>query len=784
VGENVNTTPLWQSPVNGVEGDQNSVNSSSNVNQLLGTHNINTVYEGANIVTPFGGTRFTMVVPGNSTDYAQPFTMPAGKTSIGRITIPMSSFGTGSDVSVSLCNDNGSGSPVTTSPIASATIPASWISNLGDLTGLANSTKPLATARYNSRYATGSINSNAWAGPAGDGSGGAAQSASVFTSGNYTILAGGETSVPVGNITVVPYTGGNTIGLGVSNPTVPKGAFWSTVVTTQDSLVFAGGNDGTGSLTQVWVAGWDPNTGAVSSWSSQASLPRPIQQASGASFGNTVYMVGGYDSTGPSVLNTVYSATVNNGQLSSWNLVSSLPIFIHSPVVAVIGNWMIVAGGSTILFGTAVNNVYYAYINPDGSLNTWNTGPSLPVAMWAYAPGWDTAITDSSVSAVGGYTTSTTYTNAIQTLSVSPTDGPADQWITQQWREAGVELVASYNSGNDVWLMINPNIPQSKTYYTSLTPAPIMSIPLAATGLTPGNVYHVVFQQHRIPSPAVGTQYGFGDASPLPFNALQSSRHGGSWSTSFLGNTWSMLLSVYDGTASGEILHTWEDPTNTGNTADSNHATRTSTFVYNHAGLLTGDLESVQKPNNPLNLNSTFTSGVANWTPTNCTFVQSNAQVHGGFSFSGLMTPNGTSATVYVESNKGPTLTDIGPSNAPNWYLANGWVYSPTGYSSVSLSVNWYDSSNNFLSTSSNSVSVPAATWTYLTNYFQVPAGASQGTLVPTEGGTPSVSNVLYLSNITLAVSPEVTSYISPVSQITYPTTGAMWPPTGVVQIA
>lgn len=779
------TTPGWREAVNGLIGDQNAVNASSQINQLLGSHAVTPIYEGSSIVSADGGTQFSWIVGGNANDYSQPFTMPAGKTSVGRVTIPMMTFGTGSDVCVSLCADNGSGSPVTVSPLASTTIPISWFGNLGDSTGIANTTKPLATSRYNTRYASGNILSSPWSGPAGDGSGGAAQNSSIFTSGNYTILAGGFTTVPVSGVNVIPYTGGSTIGLGVPQQSVPKAAFFSTVVATSDSLVFAGGNDSSSTLTQVWVAGWNPNTGSVNSWSSQAALPTPIQQASGASFGSTVYIVGGFNNGTSTVLNTVYSASVVNGQLTAWNLSSHLPTAVHTPVVSVIGNWMIVAGGSTTGTGTASSNVYYTQINSDGSLNAWITGPSLPVAMWCYAPGWDTAITDSSVSVVAGSTGVGTYTNAIQTLSVSPTDGPADQWVVQQWRESGVELMAAFNTGNGTWLMVNPNIPISKYFYTNLTPTPVMSIPLPASGLTPGSIYHVVLQQHRIPSSYVNTQYGISDATPLPLPALQSVRHSGTWTTNSFGSTWSIPITVFDKTPSGSVIHTWEDPSSTGNTADSNHAFKSSTMVYNHLGLLTGNLEAIQKPNNPLNLNSTFNSGVGNWTATNCTFVQSNAQVHGGFSFSGLITPNGTSATVFVESNKGPTLTNINSAtNSSNWYLAQGWVYSPTGYSNVSLSVNWYDSANNLLSTSSSVVSVPAATWTYLTNYFQVPNGASQGTLVPTESGTPSASNTLFLSNITLTISPEVVTYFSPVDQIQYPTVGTAWPPIGVVQLA
>lgn len=347
-------------------------------------------------------------------------------------------------------------------------------------------------------------------------------------------------------------------------------------------------------------------------------------------------------------------------------------------------------------------------------------------------------------------------------------------------------MMAAFPTGNGQWFVVNTNIPTNEYFYTTLTPVPQISVPLPATGLTPGNTYHVILQQHQRTS-ADYLSYGITNETPVPIGpvALSSPRHGNSWTPVVGTGNWTLPITVHDNTPTGPVLHTWEDPSlgNSGATPNANLASRTSTLTYTDTGLLLGVLEATARPNLPLNSNPTFTSGVTGWTATNCTLAQSNAQTHGGLPFSGLITPNGTSATVFAESNLGPVRPNLSTLNAPFWYQAQGWVYSPTGYSSVSLSVNWYDSAGTYLSTSSNTVSVPATTWTFLNNYYVVPVGAAQGTLVPTESGTPTGSNLLYLSNVTLTLSPECAGVLSSVAQVNYPT-GALWPPTGVTQLA
>ena len=780
------TTPNWQAATNGLPTNQNAANASAQANQVLGTHAITPVYEGVKLVRPLGGSNLQWNTFGNTTDIDQPFVLPAGATSIGRVTLPILPSGAGADLLVTLYPDNGSGSPNLNSSLAATCVPASWINNMAAPLGLPSG-GPLASPKFNTLSGTGGFGAQPWAGPVGDASG-VAQNSSVTVSGNFCITAGGSTTAAVATVNTIPYLGGTEMGRGVPQTPLPKATFYGTLAATSTSLIYAGGVNVTAAISNVWVASWDPNTGIVGSWSSQTALPTALYAAAGAVWNNTVYIIGGTDGTNSS--SSVSFTSVSNGQISSWIAGPSLPQALNSAICGVVGNWLIVAGGSTS--GNVASPVqssasYYAAIQADGSLGAWQTGPGMVLGVSAYGPGWDVVVTDSALVAVCGYAAGISVTDAVFVLPVSPL-GVGERWYTFLWREGGVEMVGGFPIGDGQWIVMNPNIPVSQYFYTTLTPVPQISVPLPVSGLTAGNTYHVVVQQRQPAGAADYLSYGITMETPaLSGNppALQSPRHANTWTQVVGSGTWTIPMTVYDNTAAGEILHTWEDPSvgNSGSNTNANLAARTSTYVYSNQGLLQGLFEATARPNNPLNSNPTFTSGVSGWTPTNCTLTQSAVQTHGGFAFSGLITPNGTSATVYAESNKGPVRPNLSTVNAPHWYQAQGWVWSPTGYSSVSLSVNWYDSAGTYLSTSSNAVAVAATTWTYLNNYYLVPVGAAQATLVPTEAGTPSSSRLLYLSNVTLTLSPECSGALASVSQVNYPPS-APWPPIGVTQLA
>lgn len=787
------TTPNWEAATNGVTSNLETTNQSAQLSQFLGTHLIRPMSTGTPIVQPNNYTQnsstdtlnMTWLTYGNNTDFSQPFTMPPGNTSLRRVIVAVNPVGNGADLSVTLHPDS-SGSPNVNSVLASTTIPAGEINALAAPNGISNA-GPISTARFNTIYGSTPSTNFPWAYPTSGLTN--LSLTSSDQSGSYLVLCGGANAIsgnPVSQVVSQKYLGGGLLDLPVQQPQLPQATVNGSMSLTSNFIVYTAGITGNGWTTLVqntWVASWDSNTNSVGAWSAQANYPVTTYCASSAAFGDTIYVLGGYvnNSTARSDVNW---ATINNGQITSWTPGPALPVALGNTFAGVIGNWLIVAGGTPTFGGAPQTAMYYARINSDGSLGNWQTGPAMPIGTMGWSDGMSMAINGNVFSIVGG--------NQLGTIgsffSIVFTDsGPADRWVASSLNEvtgqSGFNVAALFDAGNGVVDLVNIYTRVSSYNYVKYIPVPTISVPLPVSGLTSGSTYHVVLRQAQNTSRADYLQYGL-NKNMLASDALKSPRHSTSaWTT--IQSGYSMPLWVYDtlSTDTSPILHMWEDGTSTGSTATSNLGSAHKTFTYTRFQQPLGICDTTTKPNDPLNKNPTFTSGVANWTPQNCTFVQSSAQVQGGFSFSGLMTPNGVASAPKVASELIPITPSLTSQGTLQWYMANGWFYSPTGWATTTLSIDWYTASSTFISTSSSTVAIPAATWTNYTNTFQPPANAAFASIDFIESGTPAASNTVYFSNVMLVSPLELIPTLSSVNQVTYGSSGA-WPATGVTQLS
>jgi hypothetical protein len=225
---------------------------------------------------------------------------------------------------------------------------------------------------------------------------------------------------------------------------------------------------------------------------------------------------------------------------------------------------------------------------------------------------------------------------------------------------------------------------------------------------------------------------------------------------------------VFDQTVTGPITHTWEDG-----------GARISTLAYATTpdqrllGLAEATRIEVQT-----NQNSGFESGTSPWgiNPSNGTLVQSSTQAKEG-SYSAQITPFGTAASMFIQSE----LISCLPGQA---VTVNGWMWFTNAVTSnASMSVFWYTLLGVFISSSSNLVSVGAASWTQLTNTFTAPATAYFYSINPTLSGTPAATQIFYVDQV--YATTLVTEQVSSVVQVPYP--GAWpsghWPPEGLVEL-
>lgn len=771
----MNTTPLWVSAHNGGPADVNAFNGSQDVYQNLGTHIVSPIFTGTRTVAPSGGAQFQWINTGNDVDVSQRFQLDVGQNSIARVVVPVKPVGDGADLVVSVCADL-SGQPDVNNPIASTLIPASWTTALAAPHGLAAG-GPLAVPQFNTMYTTGDVQQVPWTAPSSSVNG-PYDDATTHTSGNYIISAGGYDGVSTTQVALVGtsrYLGSGMLSLSTVQPPLPQPTSDGGMTTTNNMIIYAGGRipSAPNYTDSVWGASWNPNTGIIGSWSAQTSLPAPLHSGFLVSWNDTaVYHIGGHnEALGVDVLD-VYISTMNNGQLGPWVYGPPIPDFRSHAFAAVIGNWLVLAGGSDNA-GNAISSVLYAEIMSDGSLGAWRNGPNMPTPMQSYSSGWDLAITDSAIIIVGGVTTSFLLSKAVMILTVTEF-GLADAWYSTNWSHIGASQCGAFVQEDGNWELISQNFFDPFYEYTTLTPVPMISIPLPAAGLVAGNAYHLVFRQNQANGAADYLSYGITNSAYV-FDLLSSPRYSATpWAQYSPGL--SMPVSVYNNAVTGPHLHTWED-------ANGNLSSKVTTRIRDYSGLLVGLLDSVVQPNRPLESNSTFAANANGWTATNCTITRSNAQIHGGFLFSGLVTPNGVSTSCNVESNWSRVDSWHNPTSGVFFYNVSVWVYMPISSSNVSIAIKWFDANVGLISTSTASLgTVPAGVWTYYNINLSAPVGAAGVSTVFTIAGTPSAATLAYLSNFVTKVPSELTGNYPSVAIIGYPS-DTHWPPTSVTQL-
>ena len=773
------TTPISVAPLNGDNSHLNATQSAAHVNQLLGAHPGQTIYNGAGINTPLhGGQNFTWFNPGQNTDVSQAFTMSG--TTIGRVQVPLLPVDNGGDVLVTLC-PNSSGSPNINAPIASTRVPAAYLTQVAATTGLTQG-GPLATEVNNQTFLTGGLATPSYAPPAIDGGGVSPFSAYTSDSG-YLITVGGRqtggSGLSLPNVATTLYAGGSTINPPVPQPSLPVGLELATPVVCNGSLVVLGGFAAANGST-VYTASWNNATGTVGSWSLQTPLPQVTNKAGGAASGQFVYCVGGITGTSPEV-NTaaVWMNTVTNGQVGgTWTGLNSLPVAIAAPFSCVINGWLFCIGGDDNAFNT-LTSTYYTQIQSDGSIGPWQTGPVMPTEADAGNVGFNFTVAGDYIICIGG-----DIAQPVMTLAVTA-NGPASYWRQSDWvNPTGFQsfTVTTVDNGDGSFgvMALQPSGSSVLASTTTMTPVPMISVPLYATGLTNTGTYHIVVQSVESESASDYTQIGLIDSAgtgvtpAYTASALKSNRWSGSWSTIASGTC--MPMQVYDASIKGRPIHTWREPD-----PQFNVAQNWSSLLYNNMGLMYGAAEMTQQTNVALNANPNFTTGVTPWVAVNASLVQSNAQTHGGFPFSGLLTPVGGNQLAYADSGFFPLpQTQYG---AAQWVYVTGWFYSPNGSSHFALQVNWFDSSSNYVQTSSHgTTTLPAATWTQVTQRFQVPANVTFGSINPSLSNFPLVTDTLFINNCYAVMTPETVPTLTGVYEVNYSTT-APNVPMGVTQL-
>jgi hypothetical protein len=750
-------TPVWSAGQAGLLGNAGAIAPSAQINQLLGAHASQYLYQGNSILLPNGTGGVAWGSQLSTQDFDQPFTMSG--TNIGRVAIPVLVVGNGADLLVSLCADDGSGHPGTM--IVQTRVPVGWLQQFAAVQGVSvPSTQsppieytgnPLAISQFN-RFHMGPFRTLNWPYPT-SGAGGTSTGPCSTCFDNFFIQMGGlQGSTYFDNVFTIEFDEAGHLNQAVPQPPLPiptDGSATAVVATDlqgNNTIVFMGGATTGATITSNVFTASINSSGTVSAWTTQTALPAPNQFFGACAYGQYVYMIGG---SNPGTANVYYN-TVSNGQLGSWVQTTSLPVAQGFTYCVAVNGFLYAFGG---FISASLNTSYYAQIYPNGSLGEWITGPSNIPAATALFNG-------NAVPSLGNWGVLGNGGGSLLLLAASPS-GPDNQWYGTNFGSGGLYYAVNQISDGE-WIYYG-------IYYTSYTYmnmylSPTISVPLPATGLTNGSKYHILMQQIG------GTASDYlrlnNDHSTFPGNplGLVSPRSAYTWTST---GTAEVPLQIFDQAITGSIWHTWEDS-----------GARITTLAYATTpdqrlmGVAEATRTQLQR-----NQNSGFVFGISPWVVTGGTAVVSNTTyfIDGA---SCQITPDGVTANVHLESE----FISCYPGQA---ITVNGWMrFTSAVTSNASMSINWYDINQSYVSTSSNGVSVSANAWTNLKNTFTVPTGCYFYTIDPTLSGTPPVSNVFYVDQV--YSTDNITPQASSVVEITYPGTypSGTFPPIGVNELA
>lgn len=148
------------------------------------------------------------------------------------------------------------------------------------------------------------------------------------------------------------------------------------------------------------------------------------------------------------------------------------------------------------------------------------------------------------------------------------------------------------------------------------------------------------------------------------------------------------------------------------------------------------------------NADGAFEAGaLTGWgAPSGGTFAATATQAHTG-SWSGLLTTTGTPTQTYVRNS--PSL----PCVPGTTYRLAGWMKSLTALANVMLSIDWFDSTGSYLSTSSQTLSLTAGAWTSFDGTYAAPTSAASFTYGPTLGSSPAAGSAIYLDDAVMSLA-------------------------------
>ncbi len=169
--------------------------------------------------------------------------------------------------------------------------------------------------------------------------------------------------------------------------TYPASVDPSVVVTSSSDFSNGGNNEGNIYYSTDQINRGKVTGGSVSSWSTTTAMDVTTEKLSTVAYNGYLYMMGGYRRSPSGSFDTTYYAPINsNGTLGSWTSTTSLPaLYNTTEIIAYNGYMYLIADQAYVTSPSNVATTYYSKINSNGTLGSWTMSTDLPQAIVNHA---------------------------------------------------------------------------------------------------------------------------------------------------------------------------------------------------------------------------------------------------------------------------------------------------------------------------------------------------------------------------------------------------------------
>jgi hypothetical protein len=243
----------------------------------------------------------------------------------------------------------------------------------------------------------------------------------VVTKHRIYLIGGGNSSTRWGTIYTAPIQSDGVIGVWSAAASLPgEFAYFQAFVTKNRLYLIGGGGNTITSFDTIYTAPIGSD-GALGTWTTSGNFPVAVNGVQVVVLKDRVYAFGGGNSSG--ALNSIYKANINtDGTLGAWSLYGNLPTNLIAGNVAVTKNRIYLIGGGTTA-SAFVNTVYSTTINSDGTLGTWSLYGTIPLNLTVGC----IYVTKNCIYLLGGAYALNTYTSNIYKANIN-LDGTLSGW--------------------------------------------------------------------------------------------------------------------------------------------------------------------------------------------------------------------------------------------------------------------------------------------------------------------------------------------------------------------